>query len=72
VEKTTHLEALCSVLLTRYHSSIGENRGAYRVLVRKPEERIPIGRPMCRWENNIKMDLRDVGSGHELDRSDSR
>jgi hypothetical protein len=36
---------------------MGEKRGAYRVLVRKLEERRPLGRPWSRWENNIKMDL---------------
>ena len=35
---------------------MGERRGAYRVFVRKPEERRPVGRPMHRWEYNIKMD----------------
>jgi hypothetical protein len=37
-----------------------EKRGAYRVLVGKPEEKIPLGRPRCRWEDNIKMYLREV------------
>jgi hypothetical protein len=36
---------------------IGERRGAYRVLVRKPEGRRPLERPRRRWEDNIKMDL---------------
>ena len=34
---------------------------AYRVLVGKPESRRPLGRPRRRWEDNIKMDLREVG-----------
>jgi hypothetical protein len=42
---------------------MGERRGAYRALVRKPEERRPLGRPRRRWEDNIKMDLREVGLG---------
>jgi hypothetical protein len=42
---------------------MGERRGAYRVLVGKPEGRRPLGRPRCRWEDNIKMDLREVGWG---------
>jgi hypothetical protein len=37
--------------------------GVYRVLVVKPEGRRPFGRPRCRWEDNIKMDLQEVGSG---------
>jgi hypothetical protein len=40
----------------------------YRVLVRKPEEKRPLGRPRHRWEDNIKMDLEEVGWGcHGLD-----
>jgi hypothetical protein len=39
---------------------MGKRRGAYRALVRKPEGRRPLGRPMRRWEDNIKMDLREV------------
>jgi hypothetical protein len=40
-----------------------EKRGAHRVLVGKPEGKRPLGRPTCRWEDNIKMDLREVGLG---------
>ena len=40
---------------------MGERRGAYRVLVGKPEGRRPLGRPKRIWEDNIKMDLRKVG-----------
>jgi transcription termination factor 2 len=40
-----------------------ETRGAYRALVVKPEGGIPFGRPRRRWENNIKMDLQEVGWG---------
>jgi hypothetical protein len=47
---------------------MGERRGAYRVLVGKPEGRRPLGRPRCRWEDNIKMYFREVGWGNELDR----
>jgi hypothetical protein len=42
---------------------MGERRGAYRGLVGKPEGRSPIERPRHRWEDNIKMDLREVGCG---------
>jgi hypothetical protein len=38
-----------------------EGRGVYRVLVGRPERKRPLGRPRLRWENNIKMDLREVG-----------
>ena len=43
---------------------MGEERGVYRVLVGKPEERRPLGRPMRRWGDNIRMDLQEVGCGH--------
>jgi hypothetical protein len=42
---------------------MGERRGAYRALVGKLEGRRPFGRPRRRWEDNIKMDLREVGWG---------
>jgi hypothetical protein len=40
---------------------MGEGRGVYRVLVGKPEGKRPPGRPRRRWEDNIKMDLREIG-----------
>ena len=40
---------------------IGARRGSYRVLVRKTEGKRPLGRPRRRWEDNIKMDLQEVG-----------
>jgi hypothetical protein len=40
-----------------------EGRSVYRVLVGKPEERRPLGRPRRRWEDNIRMDLQEVGCG---------
>ena len=48
-----------------------ESRGAYRVLVGKPEGSRPLERPKRRWENDIKMDLREVGwgGGHGLAQS---
>jgi hypothetical protein len=42
---------------------MGEGRGAYRILVGRPEGMIPLGRPRCRREDNIKMDLQEVGWG---------
>jgi hypothetical protein len=41
----------------------GERRGAHRALVGKLEGRRPLGRPRRRWEDNIKMDLREAGWG---------
>jgi hypothetical protein len=38
-----------------------EERGVYRVLVGKPEGKRPLGRPRRRWEDNIRMDLQEVG-----------
>jgi hypothetical protein len=40
---------------------IGEGRSVYRVLVGRPEGKRPLGRPRSRWEDNIKMDLREIG-----------
>jgi hypothetical protein len=40
-----------------------EKRGAYRILVGRPEGRRPLGRLRRRWEDNIKMDLQEVGCG---------
>ena len=40
-----------------------ETKGVYRVLVEKPDEKRPLGRPRRGWEDNIKTDLQDVGCG---------
>jgi hypothetical protein len=42
---------------------IGEKRNAYRILVGNPEGNRPLGRPRCRWVDNIKMDLREGEDG---------
>jgi hypothetical protein len=42
---------------------MGEVRGAYDILVGRPEGRRPLGRPRRRWEDNIKMGLREIGFG---------
>jgi hypothetical protein len=42
---------------------MGKGRGVYKVLVRKPEGKRPLGRPRHRWEDNITMDLQEVGCG---------
>jgi hypothetical protein len=41
----------------------GEEKSVYMVLVGKPEGKRPLGRPRCRWEDNITMDLQEVGCG---------
>jgi len=38
-----------------------DKRCLYRILVGKPEGKRPLGRPRCRWEDNIKMDLQEAG-----------
>jgi hypothetical protein len=65
------------VVITKYHSgyqikknevggacsTLGEGRGGYRILVGRTEGRRPLGRPRLRWEDDIKMDLKEVGLG---------
>jgi hypothetical protein len=42
---------------------MGEKRNMYRLLVGKPEGKRPLGRPRCRWIDNIKMGLLEIGLG---------
>ena len=42
---------------------MGDRRGVFRVVVGKPEGKRPLRRPRLRWEDNIKMDLQEVGCG---------
>jgi len=42
---------------------MGERRGVYKVLMVQPEGKRPLGRCRCRWEDNIKIDLQEVGCG---------
>jgi len=42
---------------------MGQGRGVHRILVGKPEGKRPLGRPRYRWEDNIKLDLTEVGGG---------
>jgi hypothetical protein len=53
----------------RHVARLEERTGAYMVLVGKPEGKRPLGNPRRRWEDNIKMDLQEVGCevGHGLD-----
>jgi len=52
-------------------STHGEGRGVYRVLVGRSEGKGPLGGPRRRWEDNIQMDLREIGIGGELDSAGS-
>jgi hypothetical protein len=45
----------------RHVTRMGEGKGAYRVLVGRPEGKRPLERPRRRWEDNIRMDLREIG-----------
>jgi hypothetical protein len=46
---------------------MGEERKVYKVLVGKPEGKRPLGRPRRRWEDGIRMDLREIGLGVVVD-----
>jgi len=46
---------------TEHEACMEEGRGVHRVLVGRPEGKKPLGRPRRRWEDNIKMDLREIG-----------
>ena len=56
----------------RICSTYEKSRDVYRVLTRNPEGRRSLGRPRHRWENNIKIDIREVGRRHGLDQSGSK
>ena len=47
----------------KHVARMGEDRRVHRVLVGKPEGKRPLGRPRRRWEDNIKIDLQEVGVG---------
>jgi hypothetical protein len=44
-------------------SADGKEKGVYKVLVGKPEGQRPLGRPRHKWEDNIRMDIQEVGCG---------
>ena len=65
VQVTSLPVSLAHKLVRLFHNGrMGEERGAYRVLVGKPEGKRPLGRPRRRWVNNIRMDLQEVGCGY--------
>jgi hypothetical protein len=47
----------------RAYNAHGEKKNAYRILVGKPEEKRPLGTPRLKWEDNIKIDLREIEWG---------
>ena len=57
------MEKYVNGLLWLYVARMGEDRGVQRVLVGNPEGKGPLRRPRRRWEDNIKMDLQEVGGG---------
>ena len=57
VEKTRRME------WAEHGARMGEGRVVHRVVVGKPEGKRPLGRPRRRWEDNIKMDLQEMGGG---------
>ena len=52
------------VFMYGHLAHMGEERGVYRFLVGKPEGKTQLGRPRCRWVDNIRMDLQEVGCGY--------
>jgi hypothetical protein len=68
--KEDHYTQIKKTEICRACSTYGRG-AAYRVLVVKPEGRRPLGRPCRRWEDNIKVDLREMRWGLGLDRSGS-
>jgi hypothetical protein len=65
----TNLHHKNSNLLRNISQSLGPGQIVWlRVLVGKPEGEMPCGRPSCRWEDGIKMDLREIGLGVVLER----
>jgi hypothetical protein len=53
--------AYCGIRWEGHMARMGEERKVYKVLVGKPEERTPLGRPRRGWEDGIRIDLREIG-----------
>jgi hypothetical protein len=49
------------IIWAEHVARMGEERNAYRILVGRPVGKRPLGRPRCRWLDNINMDLREIG-----------
>ena len=66
IVRTIENITVCMYVLMRWVGHVahmGEGRVVHRLLVGKPEGKRPLGRPRHRWEDNIKMDLQEVGGG---------
>jgi len=55
---------IAQMILTGHVARMGEERGVYRFLLGKPEGKRPLGRPRCKWVDNIRTDLQEVGCGY--------
>jgi hypothetical protein len=55
-----------------HEARIGEERKLYKVCVENPEGKKPLGRPMRRWEDGIRRDVREIGWGYGLVSTGSR
>jgi hypothetical protein len=67
VQSQNYAIVVVSVRWAGHVARMWGKRSAYRILVGRPEGRRPLGRPRRRWEDNIRMDLQEVGWGHGLD-----
>jgi hypothetical protein len=63
MKEIVKLSLFCSVRWAGHVARMWEGRGVHRVLVGKPQGKRPVGRPRRRWEDNIKIDLQEVGRG---------
>jgi hypothetical protein len=62
-EELNDLYSSPNIIRAGHIAFTGENRGVYRVLVEKSEEKRTVGKPRRRWEDNIKIDFQEVGWG---------
>jgi len=64
-QRSSHFDVfILTSKVARHEGRMGEERGVYRVLLRKPEGRRPLGRPRRRWVYNIRMEFQEVGFGY--------
>jgi len=63
IDSRPFIAEICHMRWVGCVARMGERRDVYRLLVRKPQGRRLLGRPRHRWEDNIKIDLQEVGGG---------